>query len=636
MTVSTTTNKIIYPGNGSTTAFPFTFAVPSSGDADIEVFFTDTSGNITQLTEGPGSTQYQLTINPVSGTNPTPAGGMVNYNPSGIPIPLNTSLTILRSLPMVQGTSLANQGTLYQPVEEAALDYQTMLSQQIQEEIGRALQVAVSDPTPTNLPAVAARAGLFLAFDSSGNPIASQPSGANTAISSAMVPVVTAASTALAQTAMGLGNVAATNAGIGLAIGGGQLNVLSQVVADTTNKSVDFSFHHEIRAATGALTYTLPQASTQSDGFGFTVLALTAAVTFAINAGDKFSGGSTGVSMVIPPGSQAFVTTDGGTTWYLILTNAVGALDPARNLQINATVSSNALTIALKDRNGNDPSTASPVVLAFRDSTLTNGDPVIRALTGPLSITVPSGASLGTQNGTAGRIWIGLFDNAGTLVLGVYNSCQIVTGIPVSVVSWDESNPASGTAISAGATSAQTWYTSGSITTKSLRIIGYLEASEATAGTWATGPTLVQLYGPGMRKPGDVVHELYGTNSTSDSFTSASYVVFGHSQITITPASAANLIRVDASGNMGFTPAGVADVQLSRGNTNNSGLIGSVAHGTSVSATGNPGYPLSLFAYDITNTTSPIVYAVQGRVTSSTISYPGSGTSVMSAKEIFV
>jgi microcystin-dependent protein len=200
MTVSTTLNKITYQGNGGTTVFPFSF--PGVAANDIEVFFTDALGNITTL----APTAYTLALNAPSGANPTGAGGSVTYNPGGTPIALGTSLTIFRSLTPTQTTSLANQGTLWQPVIEEAIDFQTMLTQQALELFGRGITVAVSDPAPASLPPVAQRAGLFCAFDNAGNPIAAAGGGASTPVSSAMAPVVAAASIAAAQALLGIGS----------------------------------------------------------------------------------------------------------------------------------------------------------------------------------------------------------------------------------------------------------------------------------------------------------------------------------------------------------------------------------------------------------------------------------------------
>src|SRR5215471_4971667 len=140
MTVSTTLNKVVYAGNGATTAFAFTF--PGVAATDLQVYFTDATGVITLIP----SNQYTVTLNPAIAPNPTGIGGTVNYPLIGSPIAIGTLLTIIRVLPEIQATSLDNQGTLYQAVIEAALDYVTMITQQLQELEGRAISVAVSDP----------------------------------------------------------------------------------------------------------------------------------------------------------------------------------------------------------------------------------------------------------------------------------------------------------------------------------------------------------------------------------------------------------------------------------------------------------------------------------------------------------
>lgn len=181
MTVSTTLNKQIFPGNAATTVFNFSFAFPgglaAQEAANIQVFYTSPAGVITQLVQGITSSNYQITFNNPITPDPTPVGGTVIYSPPGGPIPFGSFLTIYRNLPLVQGFSFANQGILYQPTIEAALDYQAMLSQQVLEVQSRALVVPISDPTPSPLPSATARAGLFLAFDSNGNPIASAGGG---------------------------------------------------------------------------------------------------------------------------------------------------------------------------------------------------------------------------------------------------------------------------------------------------------------------------------------------------------------------------------------------------------------------------------------------------------------------------
>src|SRR5262249_51102166 len=157
---------------------------------------------------------------------------------------------ILRTLPLTQETSFANQGVLYQPTIEQTFDYVVMLSQQIEELQGRALTVAVSDDPPDNLPTATERALLYLAFDSSGNPIATAGTTSTNPVSSAMTPVVSAASLSAGRAAFGLGDCAVEDIGGGLQDdGSGNLRVINTVAADSGNKAVTSSFHKNERHA---------------------------------------------------------------------------------------------------------------------------------------------------------------------------------------------------------------------------------------------------------------------------------------------------------------------------------------------------------------------------------------------------
>src|SRR5262249_14173153 len=91
--------------------------------------------------------------------------------------------------------------------------------------------------------------------------------------------------------------------------------------------------------------------------------------------------------------------------------------DEPINLQLNASVASNILTVAVKGNNGSDPSNSNPVLIPFRDSTIANGDPVWRAVTAALSInTAAIGATLGAPgSSTPFRLWIVAVDNAGSV-----------------------------------------------------------------------------------------------------------------------------------------------------------------------------------------------------------------------------
>lgn len=604
MTVSTTSNKITYNGDASTTTFSFTF--PGVSASDIKVYLTDSAGTVT----GPlASSLYTVVLTPAVSPNPTGIGGSVTYPLTGSPIALGVMLTIIRTLPLTQPTSLSNQGTLYPTAIEEAFDDVVMQVQQLNELLGRQITVAVSDSTPTALPAAAARAGLYMAFDSSGNPTAVAGSTSTNPVSSAMTPVVGAATLALARTAMGLGNMATEAIGTGLQDdGSGNVRVNGLVTADSTNKAVVASFHLTERHATAAITYTNPASSTLFSGFGYFVYALGGDLTIAIDAGDTFYGAASGASYIISQGSWAFISTNAAGTWY-VRGNNVTSLNAPLNLQLNATVAASALTIAIKDRNGNNPSAASPVMLAFRDPTVTNGNPSFLAITSALSLVVPSTATLGTTSAYASRLWVVAFNNGGTPVLGVVLCSNLVQIFPL-----DESVLRSGVAISTGSTSAGTIYSASTITTKAFRILGYIESTQATAGTWATTPSKIQLFGVGIKKPGDVVQSITVSSATQTTFSASTTLITTALTVSITPTSAANKIRLMASALGAAAGAGVLCSQLSRGAAPT--LIGSLA-GCGAS---NAASTMTNYAFDAPNTASATTYAVYAAQTSATSS----------------
>lgn len=165
------------------------------------------------------------------------------------------------------------------------------------------------------------------------------------------------------------------------------------------------------------------------------------------------------------------------------------------------SVSGNALTVALKTLAGADPSTTDPVWVFFRDATAATGDYVVRKITAATSIVVASTKTLGTSSSSVPfRIWVVAVDTGSGVELGVVNCLS-----GVSVMALRDDALYSPTATPAG--SAQVIYTTSGQTTKPVRLIGYLEwgGGLATAGTWASGPTKTQLFGPGVSKPGDVV-----------------------------------------------------------------------------------------------------------------------------------
>ncbi len=161
MTVSSTSSRVVYAGDGTTTAFPFAFKVLQA--ADLAVVYTDATG--TDFTLSPA--QYGA-----SGLG-LDAGGTVTYPLAGSPIAPATTLTIYRNAAAVQPASLSNQGAMWPQAIEAALDRIVMLCQGVIDTASRALVVSPTDGgTLGALPGRTTRANSVLAFDPDGQPFA--------------------------------------------------------------------------------------------------------------------------------------------------------------------------------------------------------------------------------------------------------------------------------------------------------------------------------------------------------------------------------------------------------------------------------------------------------------------------------
>jgi len=235
------------------------------------------------------------------------------------------------------------------------------------------------------------------------------------------------------------------------------------------------------------------------------------------------------------------------------------------NLGLTAAVAANAITISIKDQSGADPTSTSPVLIPFRNVTTATGTPSWLSITAANSVTVSSGSTLGTSNITPFRIWVVAFNDASTIRLGVIN-CVTTSGIaPLYEAALTSSTAEGG---GGAADSAGVYYTGTAATSKSFRILGYFEYSSGltTAGTWNAAPDAVQLFGPGIKKPGNIVQLQRSTINSLDTTTVA--IPFDNTipqntegkqflSLAITPASKLNLLYVDVSA----TLAGVSGNQ---------------------------------------------------------------------------
>lgn len=225
-------------------------------------------------------------------------------------------------------------------------------------------------------------------------------------------------------------------------------------------------------------------------------------------------------------------------------------------VMLNGTIAESrtggATTIAIKTMAGTDPSATDPVYFAFRSATAGSGLYTIRSVTAALSIVVPSTATMGFTSATAGRLWLLAIDNAGTVELAVINCRNGINIYPLQ--GW---GIVSTTVINTSSDSAAVPYSTTARTDVPYVTLGYLtwETGLTTAGTWDAAPTRVQLFGPGVKLPGDrvqvqrnVVSSAVQVSTVLPNDDTIPQNTEGGEVMTqaITPTSAANLLEVSA------------------------------------------------------------------------------------------
>ena len=160
--------------------------------------------------------------------------------------------------------------------------------------------------------------------------------------------------------------------------------------------------------------------------------------------------------------------------WLELQRKATGS--PPQIRTVGASVNANTMTVTL-----------SPCTIDFRSTVGSSGAVTSVNVVSTLSLTIPSGATLGTVNGVASSIAIVAINNAGTVELAVVNtsgSGQL-----------DESSIVNTVAISAASLSATVFYSLVARAGVAYRVVGFVESTQASAGVWASPPSKVQGQG---------------------------------------------------------------------------------------------------------------------------------------------
>ncbi|MDC3162298.1 hypothetical protein OA670_01645 [Candidatus Pelagibacter sp.] len=201
MTISTTTIKNSYSGNGSTTTFNYTFKITDQDD--IDVIIRSSSGTETTKTI---TTHYTVTGVGNSG------GGTVVFTAGNIPASGET-VVLRRSTPLTQGVDLIENDPLPANTLEDAFDKLTSISQELQEQLDRSLKVSRTATLNTAeiTDDATARAGKLLGFSADGNSLDATIDGSGVA-TSATAAANSATAAANSATAAASSATAAENA----------------------------------------------------------------------------------------------------------------------------------------------------------------------------------------------------------------------------------------------------------------------------------------------------------------------------------------------------------------------------------------------------------------------------------------
>lgn len=264
--------------------------------------------------------------------------------------------------------------------------------------------------------------------------------------------------------------------------------------------------------AAGITTVTLTNDSTTLDpGLSGVAYALLAASPLSVPnlPGSKISGPITDSGLTMNTARLLGRTTAGAGAVQELTGDQAGALLPIRDpiSPISASVASNALTLTLN-----------PTTLDFRSTTLGSGAVNTRTVSSPIDLVISSGSTLGTTNGALARLAVLAIDNAGAVELAVVNLAGGVSLNEEGLISTTAEGGAG------AADSASTVYSNTARTNVPYRLLGFIESTQTTAGTWATAPSLVHASNPlakWLSGYGQIWQDVSGSRALATTYTNS-------------------------------------------------------------------------------------------------------------------
>lgn len=142
--------KNVYSCNSSTTQFPYSF--PISATSDMTVYTVDSSGNVTQQTNFTVDTTNVWVVYPATGS----------------PCATGNQLVLLPATPKTQITTYGGRAPFTATAVGLSFDKLTMISQQLQEQVNRAVLSPVNSNAGSGIQFPNPSANQYIGWDSTG------------------------------------------------------------------------------------------------------------------------------------------------------------------------------------------------------------------------------------------------------------------------------------------------------------------------------------------------------------------------------------------------------------------------------------------------------------------------------------
>lgn len=342
-----------------------------------------------------------------------------------------------------------------------------------------------------------------------------------------------------------------------IAMAGAAINEAAASVAAHATTCDIWSGGNEITLTGGVVTFTALAAAPQAGAVRWVksnaAHVLTNNAALAVQGGANFTLAANDwirVEAITTTTFSILIFKADGTP--VVSSSTVDTTGALKNLGFTATVVANALTFTATAKDGTALSASNKAQVDFRNATITTGQHNLVDITSALSLVISSGSTLGATSGVATRYYLGLINNAGTAELCAWNSIT-ATGLFGVNEAQLVSTTAEGGA--GGADSGGVIYSATARSNVPIRVIGYIDITEATAGTYATAPTLLVNMGPGVPRTGEIIQSLYsatGASATGSTTIPNDNTIPQNTEgdqymsLAVTPTNAVNRLAIDA------------------------------------------------------------------------------------------